>query len=108
MSANLHGRIRVSPLPLRPVERRVLSLLDDGVDVSEIAHRFRRSEDHITRIAGLARLPGRAPVADEDVLRPIERRILRWRSRGASHTEIGVRFRRSPASTEQIEALAHY
>ena len=62
---------------LRPIERRVLSLLDSGVDVSEVARRFHRSAPHITQVARLARLDGRHHVPVPSTLRPIERRISR-------------------------------
>jgi hypothetical protein len=93
---------------LRPIERRVLSLLDSGVDMSEVARRFHRSVPHIARLARLARLEGRNHVADPSALRPIERRILDWRSHGESHETIAARFKRSAASTARIEDLANY
>jgi len=93
---------------LRPLERRVLRLLDAGVDVAEVARRFRRSSEHIARVAGLARLPGRNHVASPTQLRPLERCILRWRSQGASHAEIAERFRRSPSFTARVEDLGRY
>ena len=93
---------------LRPIERRVISLLDSGVDVSEVARRFHRSAPHITQLARLARLDGRQHVVVPSTLRPIERRILSWRSSGASHGAIAVRFKRSAAWTARIEELANY
>jgi hypothetical protein len=93
---------------LRPIERRVLSLLDSGIDVPEVARRFHRSPPHITQLVRLARLEGRHHVAVPSTLRPIERRILHWRSLGASHAAIGARFKRSAASTARIEELANY
>jgi ParB-like chromosome segregation protein Spo0J len=93
---------------LRPIERRVLSLLDAGVDVPEVARRFHRSPPHIARLARLARLDGRNHVPAPTTLRPIERRILHWRSQGESHVAIADRFKRSAESTAQIEALANY
>ncbi len=64
----------------------------------------------INRIIGMASLPGRAsePVAGGEGLRPLERRVLRWRNEGADYDEIGARFRRSAAHVERVEQLAHY
>ena len=95
---------------LRPVERLVLRLVDEGVADVEIARRFRRSPEMIRRIAAMARLPRTAGVrvVSDDGLRPLERRLLRWRHYGATYTEIGVRFRRSPVFVARVEAFAHY
>lgn len=95
---------------LRPLERRVLRLVDEGVGESEIAARFRRSPDMIGRIVAMTRLPRTrgAHAAPGSGLRPVERRILRWRQRGATYAEIGPRFRRSPAFVERVETLARY
>ena len=95
---------------LRPVERLVLRLVDEGVGDVEIARRFRRSPEMIRRIAAMARLPRTAGVrvVSDDGLRPLERRLLRWRHYGATYAEIGTRFRRSPAFVARVEAFAHY
>jgi DNA-binding CsgD family transcriptional regulator len=99
-----------SPSLLRPVERLVLRLVAEGVGDVEIGRRFRRSPEMIRRIATMALLPrtARAPADSDDRLRPLERRLLRWRHYGATYDEIGARFRRSPAFVARIEALAHY
>ena len=93
---------------LRPIERRVLRLDADGMDHAEIARRFQRSPAFIERVMDLARLPGRSAWTDDAFLRPLERRILGWRAKGAAHAEIAPRFRRSPAFVERVERLAHY
>ena len=93
---------------LRPIERRVLRLTEDGVDHAEIARRFRRSPEFIERVMDLARLPGRAPQGDAGVLRPLERCILGWLEQGATHAEIAPRFCRSPDFVERVERLANY
>jgi DNA-binding CsgD family transcriptional regulator len=95
---------------LRPVERLVLRLVDAGVDDAEIARRFRRSPAMIRRITAMARLPrtAGAPVDSGHRLRAVERRLLHWRHHGASYTEIGARFRRSPSFVARVEVLARY
>jgi DNA-binding CsgD family transcriptional regulator len=99
-----------SPHLLRPVERLVLRLVDEGVGDVEIARRFRRSPEMIRRITAMARLPRTtgARVVSDDGLRPLERRLLRWRHYGATYAEIGPRFRRSPAYVARVEAFARY
>jgi hypothetical protein len=60
-------------------------------------------------VARLARLDGRQlDVREPSTLRPIERRILSWRSEGASHGAIAARFKRSAAWTARLEELANY
>jgi DNA-binding CsgD family transcriptional regulator len=41
-------------------------------------------------------------------LRPLERRVLRWRAQGADHDELAPRFRRSPEFLARVEEYAHY
>ena len=93
---------------LRPIERRVLRLDADGIDHTEIARRFQRSPEFIERLMDLARLPGRSGSTDDAFLRPLERRILGWRARGAVAADIAPRFRRSPGFVDRVEQLAHY
>jgi DNA-binding CsgD family transcriptional regulator len=95
---------------MRPLERRVLKLLDAGVSDVEVARRFRRSPDMIRRVAAMAAFPrtvASGPGSPQR-LRPLERRILAWRERGEPYDEIGTRFRRSPGHVERVEQLAHY
>jgi DNA-binding CsgD family transcriptional regulator len=94
---------------LRPIERRILRLVDDGVAEEEIARRFRRSPDMIRRLIALAEVPRSQPAGHPaEQLRPLERRVLRWRESGAPYGEIGSRFRRSAAHVERVEGLARY
>jgi len=99
-----------SPQLLRPVERLVLRLVAEGVGDVEIGRRFRRSPEMIRRIATMAQLPrtARPREVSHDGLRPLERRMLRWRHYGATYAEIGARFRRSPAFVARVETLARY
>lgn len=94
---------------LRPVERRVLRLFESGLDDEEIGRRFRRSPEWVGRVRALAALhPSDAVHARGDVLRPLERRVLRWRGQGISHDDLAPRFRRSPEFLERVESLARY
>lgn len=94
---------------LRPVERRVLRWAEAGLDDAEIGRRFGRGERWASQVRLLAGVPRRgrtAPVAG--VLRPIERRLLRWREQGSDHTDLSPRFRRSPEFLARVEEYARY
>jgi len=93
---------------LRPLERRVGRLAAAGVVHAEIGRRFRRSSDNIERILALSKLPGRQAREPQRGLRPLERRLLQWRARGASPAELADRFRRGPQHIERVLALADY
>ena len=94
---------------LRPVERRVLTMSEEGLDDAEIGRRFRRSPEWTARVRALSAIP--RPDGHHmrgDVLRPLERRVLRWRASGAEYEDLSSRFRRSPDFLRQVEALARY
>ena len=93
---------------LRPLERRVLRLTHEGVDEAEIARRFRRRPEFVSRVIAYTRIPRTGVTPEATELRPVERRILKWRAGGADHAEIGRRFRRSAGHVERIEQLAAY
>jgi DNA-binding CsgD family transcriptional regulator len=96
---------------LRPFERVVQRLTDQGMTSSEIAWRFRRSPGHIERVLDLSRLPrpGRAPArADEPTLRPVERTVMRARENGSQLPEIAARMRRTPSYVARVEEIATY
>jgi DNA-binding CsgD family transcriptional regulator len=93
---------------LRPLERRVLRLVRDGVDDTEIARRFRRSPEFVRRVIVYTGLPRAGATPEAGALRPVERRILKWLAGGSDHAEIGRRFRRSSRHIERIEQLATY
>ena len=93
---------------LRPVERRVLQLADEGVDQAEIARRFHRSPEFVGRMIEYTHVPRTTSTHDAAVLRPLERRILKWRAGGTNHDEIGRRFRRSADHVARVEQLANY
>ena len=93
---------------LRPVERRVLRLVANGVDHGEIARRFRRRPEFVGRVIEYAGMPRTSVQSTHDALRPVERRVLKWRASGAAHADIGRRFHRSAGHIRRIEELATY
>lgn len=90
---------------LRPVERRILALRDQGVETAEIARRFKRSEDFIERVIAWTQIPRRT-VSRQQGLSPIERRVIDLRTDGLSYEEIGQRFRRGPDHIRRVEGFA--
>ena len=80
----------------------------DGCSDAEIASRFRRSPGHVRRVITMSEMDGRQASPDAGSLRPLERRILRWRDSGAATNEIATRFRRSPGFVQRVEDLARY
>jgi hypothetical protein len=94
---------------LRPVERRVLRWSQAGLDDAEIARRFGRGERWTAQVRFLASLDRPAPsYVRGDRLRPLERRLLRWREQGAGHDELSGRFRRSADFLARVEEYARY
>jgi hypothetical protein len=95
---------------LRPVERRVLRWADAGLDDAEIGRRFGRGERWTAQVRRLADVdrPRRSGPDNDDPLRPLERRLLRWREQGVDHDELALRFRRSPEFLARVEGYAHY
>jgi DNA-binding CsgD family transcriptional regulator len=98
---------------MSPLERRVLALRDAGETDESIARRFKRSPEFIGRVARLSELRrgggrdfGRRP--GDAGLRPLERRVLRWRGQGASHDELAGKFGRSAGHLARVERLARY
>lgn len=92
---------------LRPLERCVLTMRDEGQTVSEIGRRINRSPEHVERIIAWTDLPRTGP-APRKYPRALESRVLDLRARGESYDQIGTRFRRSPRFIRQVEGLAHY
>ncbi len=86
----------------------MLKLADAGASDIEIAWRFRRTPKNVRQVLTLARIPREGGGTGADVLRPIERRVLRWRDGGAEIAELASRFRRGPAFLEQVEQIARY
>ena len=92
---------------LRPFERRVLDLHGEGLEVDEIAAKFRRSPAFVERVISWTRIPRSRPPVREH-LSPLERRVLDMRTEGHSHDEIATKFRKGERVIRQVEGLAHF
>lgn len=91
---------------LRPIERRILAMQDDGQTVIDIAGRLKKSPEHVERMIEWTEIPRSGePYKFTEAL---EARVLALRADGHDHEEIGRRFNRSADNIRQIEALAHY
>jgi hypothetical protein len=104
---NGYGQFMVDKAKLRPVERVILGMRDQGMPVTEIADRMRRSPDHIERVLSWVEIP-RSNATRRPHPTPIQRRVLHLRSVGEDHVTIGNRFNKSARFIRQVEALAHY
>ena len=92
---------------LRPLERRMLHMRDQGLRVDEIARRVRHSPEHTGRIFEWMTIP-RQQSPTRRIPRPIENRLLALRAAGETHEQVATRFKRSPKFVRQVEGLAHY
>jgi DNA-binding CsgD family transcriptional regulator len=92
---------------LRPIERRVLKMRDDGMAIDSIAERFKRSPGFVERVISWTEIP-RSGTRPDRVLRPLEKRVLDMRAAGESHDEIGRRFKKTARFIQQVEGLAHF
>lgn len=95
------------PTLLRPIERRVLDMHDDGVVVTEIATRIKRSPEFVERLLGWTEIP-RTGESTDRYLTPKQRRVLDMRAAGESHEEIAAKFKKTARYIRQVEGLAHF
>jgi hypothetical protein len=86
----------------------VLRLVQDGVDDTEIARRFHRRPEFVRRVVAYTRLPRTSVIRASGELRPVDRRILKWRAGGADDADIGRRFHGSAGHIQRIEQLVAY
>lgn len=98
----------MSTAGLRPVERAVRKLADQGMSTSEIAWRFRRTPGYVTRVMELAALRDRQGTGTRERarLRPVERCVMRARAADVSPAEIASRLRRTPEYVRRVEHFA--
>ena len=92
---------------LRPLERRISAMRNEGMATDEIGRRVGRSSAQIERILTWITIPRNGPPSQRSPC-AIERRVLTLRAAGQSHAEVGVRFRRGERFIRQVEGLAHF
>lgn len=94
---------------LRPIERTVLRRRDEGMDVTDIAMRLRRSPGQVERIIEYTRLPQRSATARNTTggLRPLERRVLDLVEEGHDFERLAAAFRRSADHMRRVAGLAY-
>lgn len=92
---------------LRPIERRVLDMRDEGVLIDEIAARINKTPEFVERLIGWTEIPRNGESNDRN-LTPVERRVLDMRADGESHADIATKFRRTERYIRQVEGLAHF
>lgn len=97
--------------PIRAIERRMTTMAAAGLTPAETGRRFRRSGRYVEQVLRLAQVP-REPAgrlhSSETSLRPLERRLLRWRDAGADPGEVATMFGRTPEHIERVLALVDY
>jgi DNA-binding CsgD family transcriptional regulator len=110
-SCQVRSVLVVASVDLRPIERRMTSMADAGLTPAETGRRFHRSGRYVEQVLRLAQVP-RKPVSQpnslENSLRPLERRLLRWRDQGVDAGEVAAMFGRSPEHIERVLALVDY
>ena len=93
---------------LRPIERRVLDLRQEGVEVEEIAARFNKSPEFVQRILDWTAIPRTGRTHRQDRLTAMQRRVLELRASGDSHAQIAAKFNKTERFIRQVNGLAHF
>lgn len=92
---------------LRPMERCVLNMAADGVEIAEIAKRIRKTPGRVESIIAWTDIPRNRPATRRSPS-PVESRVMALLADGETHEQIGQRFHRSARYVRQVEGLAHY
>jgi DNA-binding transcriptional MerR regulator len=94
---------------LRPIERRILSMRDEGVPLEEIGKRLRKSPEFVARVIDWTQIPRSNDGGDDSqTLTPLERRVLQLREEGEDYDTIGERFKKGARFIRQVEGMAHF
>ena len=92
---------------LRPIERRVLDMHQEGIEVVEIASRIKKSPEFVERMIDWTEIPRNGKTSDRH-LTPIQQRVLDLRAAGETREEIASRFKKGERYIRQVEGLAHF
>ena len=82
-----------------------------GLTPAETGRRFHRSERYVEQVLRLAQVPrahADEPTSVGAPLRPLERRLLRWRDEGVDAGELAAMFGRTPEHIARVLALVDY
>jgi DNA-binding CsgD family transcriptional regulator len=96
---------------LRPIERVVMRLRDEGATPAEIGKRVRKKPGTVNRIVKMAgyREDGLSQrTISDSPLRPVERVVMRLRGDGETYSQIGNRLALSGRRVQLIERLAEF
>lgn len=92
---------------LRPLERRLLKMRTDGKSVEEIASRIKKSPTFVERVIEWTKIP-RSGSERDDLLTPLQTRVLALAAQGEDRATIARRFKRTERFIRQVEGLAHF
>lgn len=92
---------------LRPKEKRIVAMRDEGVPVPEIARRLNHSDEHIERMLTWIDIP-RSGTPSRSTPSPLARRVMTMRAQGQTHDEIAGKFKRSAGFIRQVEGMEHF
>jgi DNA-binding CsgD family transcriptional regulator len=96
---------------MRPIERVVMRLREEGATPAEIGKRVGKKPGTVNRIVKMAgyREDGMSPRTPSDnPLRPVERVVMRLRGDGETYSQIGNRLALSGRRVQLIERLAEF
>ena len=96
---------------LRPIERVVMRLHDEGCSLADIGKKVGKKPGTLTQIMRMTEykqdvLPDQT--ATDHTLRPVERVVLKLRDKGETYSQIGNRLARSGRRIQFIEGLAEF
>lgn len=94
---------------LRPLERVVMRLRDEGFSPADIGKKVRKKPGTVHRILEMAefKADGLSTLTPNDhPLRPVERVVMNLRKKGETYSQIGNRLARSGRRVQMIEQMA--